>query len=242
MTRPEKFREIAEDIPSLKRIRFKPIDIGERFGYLTVLDLFRRNGKWVCKCKCDCGTIKVINKSSLQTGRTRSCGCYNRKRVHETHSKGNYINTRLYHTWENMKARCFNPKHPDYKNYGGRGISVCKSWKEDFLNFRSWALDNGWNDTHAKNEISLDRIDVNSDYDPSNCRWTTLKQQANNQRRSRRWVYNGKEYTLLEISEKFNINHMALRSRLYDQGLDVKTAIEKPLRKRGNKHGQIREV
>ena len=239
MTRPEKFREI---VSLYEKKGFKPVSIGERFGYLVVLDAFREGRKWKCRCQCDCGTIKVIDKSSLQTGRTKSCGCYNRKRVHETHSKGNYINTRLYHTWENMKARCFNKNNPQYKNYGGRGITVCEEWKNDFLSFRMWALQNGWNDTHVKFEISLDRIDVNGNYEPSNCRWATPKQQVNNRRRSRRWEYNGEKYTLQEISEKFNINHMALRSRLYEQGLDAKTAIEKPLKKRKSKYGQSRAI
>lgn len=245
MTKPERFRETAEQIAALyekKDARFKPIEIGERFGYLTVLEFFRKDGKWRCKCRCDCGTIKVIEKSSLQTGRTRSCGCYNKKRVHETHSKGNFSNTRLYNTWVNMKARCYNKHNPQYKNYGGRGIAVCEEWKNGFLSFRSWALQNGWNEDHGKFEITLDRKDVNGNYTPNNCRWASQKEQANNQRRSRRWEYNGKEFTLQEISEQFNINHMALRSRLYEQGLDAKTAIEKPLQKRRSKYEQSRTI
>lgn len=210
------------------------VNVGDRFGFLEVLDKFKKNGKIFCRCKCRCGTIKDIDKSSLTTNRTKSCGCYNRQRLHETHTKGNFTNTRLYHTWENMKARCYNPKHPEYKNYGDRGIKVCDEWKQDFLKFREWALNNGWNEEHSKLEISLDRIDVNGNYEPSNCRWSTYDIQVNNQRRSRRWEYQGVKYTLLEISEKFGINHMALRSRLYTQRLDVKTAIEKPLKIRRN--------
>ena len=225
MEKVQQFREIADT-------KFKPVEIGQRFGLLTVITVFRGEKGWMCRCKCDCGNVKDILKSSLITGRTTSCGCYSKRRVHETHSKGNYTNTRLYHTWENMKARCLNKKNPEYHNYGGRGILVCDEWRDDFLKFRVWALNNGWNEYHKRNEISLDRIDVNGNYEPSNCRWSTYKEQVNNQRRSRRWIYNGESYTLLELSEKFNINSMALRSRLYSQNLDVKMAIEKPLQKR----------
>lgn len=215
--------------------RFKPVAIGQRFGHLVVLKVFRGSKCWMCECRCDCGNIKNIEKSSLITGRTKSCGCYNKKRVHDTHSKGNFSNTRLYHTWENMKSRCLNKNSPEYKNYGGRGITICDEWNNNFLSFRDWSLQNGWNEEHKKNEISLDRIDVNGNYEPSNCRWATYKEQMNNQRRSRKWVYNGIEYTLAELSEKFNINKMALNTRLYTQKLDVKTAIEKPLQKRTKK-------
>ena len=226
MNNVEHFNKIATDP------RFKPVEIGQKFGYLTVLDVYRGESCWMCRCKCDCGNIKDIAKSGLTTGRTTSCGCYNRRRVHEACSKGNFTNTRLYHTWENMKARCLNKNSPEYHNYGGRGITICDEWRDDFLKFRDWAINNGWDETHNKFEISLDRINVNGNYEPSNCRWATYKEQVNNQRRSRRWIYNGVAYTLIEISEKFNINPMALRSRLYSQKLDVKTAIEKPLQKR----------
>lgn len=226
MNNVEHFRKIATDP------RFKPVEIGQKFGYLTVLDVYRGESCWMCRCKCDCGNIKDIAKSSLTTGRTTSCGCYNKRRVHEVRSKGNFTHTRLYHTWENMKARCLNKNSPEYHNYGGRGITICDEWRDDFSKFRNWAINNGWDETHNKFEISLDRINVNGNYEPSNCRWATYKEQVNNQRRSRRWIYNGVAYTLVEISEKFNINPMALRSRLYSQKLDVKTAIEKPLQKR----------
>ena len=225
MDNVQKFREITDS-------RFKPVYIGQQFSYLTILRIFHNGKKWMCECRCDCGTVKIIDKSSLTTGRTQSCGCYNKKRVHETHSKGNFTNTRLYTTWENMKARCYNPNNPQFRNYGERGIIVCDEWKKDFLKFREWAISSGWDETHKKFEISLDRIDVNGNYEPSNCRWATPKVQVNNQRRTRRWLYNGVNYTLLELSEKFNINPMALRSRLYSQKMDVKMAIEKPLRKR----------
>ena len=204
MSRVEKFKTIAEEIIALYEIkdkRFKPVYIGERFGYFSVLGVFKEGRKWKCKCRCDCGTIKVVDKSSLQTGRTKSCGCYNKRRVHETHSKGNFTNTRLYHTWENMKARCYNRNNPEYKNYGGRGIFMCEEWRNDFAAFRLWALDNGWDEDHKRFDITLDRIDVNGNYTPSNCRWVSQKIQANNRRCSRRWIYNGTAYTLNEISE-----------------------------------------
>lgn len=221
----------------MNNVSCTPVSIGQRFGFLTVMSIYKRDKRWICKCQCDCGNVKDIRADSLCYGKTQSCGCYNKKRVHETHSKGNYNNTRLYHTWGNMKARCLNKNNPYYENYGGRGISVCTEWCEDFLKFREWAVNNGWNETHQKNEISLDRIDVNGNYEPNNCRWASYKVQSNNKRKLRRWNYNGIDYTLLELSERFNINIMALRSRLYAQGLDAKTAVEKPLQKRIRKNG-----
>lgn len=132
-------------------------------------------------CRCECGTEKIIQESNLKEGRTRSCGCL-RKEVSiacaTTHGKSN---TRIFKTWMNMRNRCGRPTASDYKYYGGRGIKICTEWANSFEAFYSWAISNGYTD-----ELTIDRIDVNGDYCPENCRWVTMKVQNQNKRNSRR--------------------------------------------------------
>lgn len=118
-------------------------------------------------------------------------------------------NTRLYQSWLNMKARCYYEKGREYGNYGGRGIVVCDEWKNSYITFRDWALANGYNDN-----LTLDRIDVNNCYCPSNCRWITNKQQQSNRRNNRIIEYKGKKYTLAQLSELLEINEKTLQKRL----------------------------
>ena len=131
--------------------------------------------------------------------------------------------TRIYNTWAQMKARCYNPKHKAYKHYGGRGITACKEWIESFEAFYEWAISN----SYASN-LTIDRIDVNGNYEPSNCRWATAKEQANNTRFNRIIIFNGESMTLKQAAEKHNMSLETLSHRL-KKGWGLEDALLKPI-------------
>jgi len=167
----------------------KRIDLtGQRFGRLTVIayyGLINKKARW--QCKCDCGKLLTITSEQLRNGESRSCGCLMRElaeKSHTIHGMAAKAKTRrserLYNCWGQMIQRCTNPNKERWKHYGGRGISVCKEWRE-FIPFRDWALANGYRD-----DLTIDRIDVDGNYCPENCRWATWEEQAKNKQNSRR--------------------------------------------------------
>lgn len=163
---------------------------GKRFGRLLVIERAqkregRREAYW--HCICDCGKHTTVCSLSLKNGATKSCGCIHREGLIARNTKhGDTISGkksfRLYHVWANMKNRCHNPNNVSYKNYGGRGIVVCDEWRNNYVAFRKWAMLNGYDPIANFAESTIDRIDNNGSYTPSNCRFVSFAIQATNKR------------------------------------------------------------
>ena len=159
--------------------------VGERFGRLVVVerapDYIAPNGsKHVCwKCMCDCGNETVVDVCQLVKGSTKSCGCIKSEGTHRVHG-GRY--DRLYKVFANMNNRCYNPSADDYMYYGGRGITICDEWRHNYAAFKQWALGNGYDEDAPWGSCTIDRIDVNGNYEPSNCRWVSMSVQSKNRR------------------------------------------------------------
>lgn len=201
--------------------------IGQKFNRLTVLELFKKeqvylfNGKkngfrYFYACLCDCGKLTIVAKNHLLSGHTRSCGCISQK-----HLK---TDTRLFRIWKGIKGRCFNKNNNKFKNYGGRGILICDEWKNDFKAFYDWAMANGYQD-----DLTIDRIDNNGNYEPLNCRWVSQKVQQNNKSNSYFIEYNGKSLTLSQWAELYGLNYSTVKSRL-SYGWTIEKALFTPVR------------
>lgn len=181
---------------------------GQKFGKLTAIkrveDRIYSSGKhssmWLCDC--DCGNTKIVSRSALTKGETKSCGCLKG----ESH---NMSDSRIYEIWRGMIRRCEDDKRKDYIIYGGRGISVCDEWKNSFNKFYNWSINNGYNDS-----LTIERNDVNGNYEPSNCRWATKEEQANNRRDNQFLTYDGKTQTISQWAKELNVNESTLRNRM----------------------------
>lgn len=158
---------------------------GKRFGMLTVLCRVpnQRSNKVLYRCECECGNKIDVCYSSLVYGDRKTCGCVDLHVKHggcSTKKLGGKHNSRLYGVWHSMRDRCKNPNSHAYGRYGGRGICVCEEWDSDFAAFRKWAESAGYDPNAPRGKCTLDRIDNDGNYEPSNCRWVDMVVQSNN--------------------------------------------------------------
>ncbi|WP_417444603.1 hypothetical protein [Joostella sp.] len=212
--------------------------IGKKFNRLTIISFIGidnyRNKVW--KCVCVCGNYTKASTTSLKKGNTKSCGCLQKEKAamtgrnilktHGLSKNADGTKTRLFRIWSGMKTRCNNSRVVEYPRYGGKGVEVCASWM-NYENFHKWSINNGY-----KNNLSIDRIDVDGNYEPSNCRWVTDKIQCRNRTSSRLLTFKGDTKTLSEFAEEFNISIQALHNRL-KRGWSLEESLTIPLLRKG---------
>lgn len=186
---------------------------GKRFGKLTAIKFEQEiNSKrtykyWICKCVC--GKELEILDSRLRNGTYQTCSCSRSENPINNHG---LKHTKIYSVWSMIKQRCSNSNCKDYKHYGQRGIKICSEWETSVQNFYNWSISNGY-----KEGLSIDRIDVNGNYEPSNCRWIPLKEQAKNKRNNVFITYQGETHCLNDWSKITGLSKDVLRYRLKRQ-------------------------
>lgn len=201
----------------------KAIDLtGQKFGKLTVLRLdhirkYNKCTKYYWLCLCECGNYCISSQNQLSRGKTKSCGCIQQKYFGIKH---NLRNTKLYNNWDNIKKRCYAKTDYHYKWYGKRGITICDEWKNDFKAFYDWAMANGYEE-----DLTIDRIDVNGNYEPNNCRWISIQKQQQNKRSNHYITYKNQTKCIAEWAKIYNISRATLSWRIR-KGWDIERALE----------------
>lgn len=235
----ERQKQIEDKKNKFKNSRLtSAVWIGQKFNMLTVIDISVDSGKTYWTCECDCGNIVTKLAKSVKFGHFISCGCRSKEIMRNATSK-----ERLYSIWQGMKCRCYNSKSPNFKNYGGRNIKICDEWKNSYQNFRRWAYKNGWTEEMPKSHkdsLSIERKDVNGDYNPENCCFIELRNQCLNKRPYSECdkIKTKKDKNMITIdyvtkSERewqnfYNISNATLNYRVKKLGMDVKTALTTP--------------
>jgi len=197
---------------------------GQRFSRLLVLSIdhevkYSKTTEKYWKCRCDCGNIKAISEQKLLNGDTRSCGCFRKKVTGDNSRTHGKSRIRIHRIWCGIKARCNDKKN---NRYGGRGITVCPEWR-DFLTFHAWAMANGYAD-----QLTIDRIDNDGNYEPSNCRWADNKTQARNTSTNRMITYNGETKSVSDWADIYSLKASVIIRRL-NRGWDVERTFNTPL-------------
>jgi hypothetical protein len=198
--------------------------VGKKYGNLTVLRddfyVYYKSGK--CKkglFKCDCGALKEIRMSSVVKGETSSCGCIFLAKLSQRNTKHGLSKHPLYRKWLSMKNRCYIKSNVEYKNYGGRGISVCDEWKDDFKAFFDWSINNGYSE-----KLTIDRVDVNGNYSPYNCVYIPMHQQYNNRTDSFFITIGDVRKTITEWSRVSGNKVSSIRRKIY-KGVEPSVAV-----------------
>lgn len=209
---------------------------GQTFGRLTVL---RREGSdhrnealWLCECSCDSHNRIIATGHNLRSGHTQSCGCYWREQTRKANTTHGDTGTRLHGIWKQMRDRCYRQTNKAYPQYGGRGIVMYPEWQNDFATFREWAYANGYNDT-----LSIDRIDVDGIYEPSNCRWATRVTQNRNKRSNRVITINGVSKTMADWCDELGVTYATVCARINKLGWTPEEALG--LKPRQTTHGEV---
>lgn len=191
---------------------------GKKIGRWLVKEYVGKE-KWLCICEC--GNQKVVKGRNLRSGESKSCGCLHREIVGKSSIRHGMYGTRIYKTWQNMKSRCYNPNVPKFKNHGGKGITVCSEWLT-FKNFYKWSMENGYSE-----KLTIDRIDNAKGYYPSNCKWSTYKEQNNNTEQNHIIVFKGVSKTIAQWAEELKMNYKVLSSRI-NRNWDIEKAFCAP--------------
>ncbi|MDD5064951.1 MAG: hypothetical protein PHQ35_09390 [Phycisphaerae bacterium] len=207
---PTKFQDTRKGGVIFMHERVLKIDFtGRKFGRLTVIGREEnKNSRVMWLCICDCGKNTIVDGRNLKTGTTKSCGCLSAELKTKRFRKHYGIDVRLHRIWCGMRQRCFNANSKDFKNYGGRGVTICEAW-ERFASFREWALNNNY-----KENLTIERKNVNGNYEPSNCEWITNLEQANNKRCNIFITHNGETKTLAQWAEFLGVDGTVLKRRI----------------------------
>lgn len=219
----------------IENIKYKKADMrfikdlrGRNFGRLIVLkdEPIRIKGQTYWNCKCICGNIGYIFAGNLTKGKIRSCGCIleeHRKKLYKyaigTNRKYPMKSKRLYDVYKLMKKRCYDKNCRAYKNYGARGVKVCNEWLDNFINFYNWAITNGYDINAKRGVYTIDRIDVNGNYEPKNCRFVSIQFQQINRTNNRLITIDGETKVMAEWARKLNVNYGKFRRDCNKRGL-----------------------
>lgn len=201
---------------------------GQKFIRLKVLNRAENTpagkAQWFCECECN-QKIIIVRGEHLRSGHTTSCGCIQKENASKAQTVHSKSHSRIYGIWASLKKRTQNGNNKNFKDYGGRGITVCEEWEADFRAFYEWAISNGYADN-----LTIDRTDNNKGYSPDNCRWITRKKQCNNKRNNSRITFRGQTKTLSEWADEAGIQRLTLLMRLR-RGWSIEKALTTPPQK-----------